>query len=161
MTDRWREGLITNVLCIFWQELSLLSTFLFGFSCTTISLIHFCLVTPGVFWYVQKVITSVHSGAQVLVYSFSPSFWESAHSSFHQLLCNHKKFQPVCRCVQIRKQFSGFPTTGGHVFASAEQIAQIPGDLGVHLLYNSRTPVFPSQENIFQKTEQQFIRWSK
>ena len=83
----------------------------------------------------------------------SGSIRESAHSSFHQLLCNHKKFQPVCRCVQIRKQFSGLPTTGGHVFASAEQIAaQIPGDLGIHLLYNSRTPVFPNQEQYFQKT---------
>jgi len=92
----------------------------------------------------------------------SGSIRESAHSSFHQLLWNHKKFQPVCRCVQIRKQFSGLPTTGGHVFASAEQIAaQIPGDLGTHLLYNSRTLVFPNQEQYFQKTEQQFIRWSK
>ena len=87
---------------------------------------------------------------------------ESAHSSFHQLLWNHKKIHPMCRCVQIRNQFSGLPTTGGHVFASAEQIAaQIPGDLGVHLLYNSRTPVFPNQEQYFQKAEQQFIRWSK
>ena len=37
----------------------------------------------------------------------SGSIRESAHSIFHRLLWNHKKFQPVCSCLQIRKQFSG------------------------------------------------------
>ena len=93
----------------------------------------------------------------------SGSIRESARSSFHRLLWNYKKFQPVCFCLQIRSQFSGLPTTGGgHIFAAADQIAaQIPVDLGVHLLYNSRTPVFPNQQEYFQKTEQQIIRWSK
>ena len=77
--------------------------------------------------------------------------WKRRRSSFHRLLWNHKKFQPACSCLQIRSQFSGLPTTGGHVFASAEQMAaQIPVDLGFPFT-RVELQFFQINRNIFKR----------